>query len=533
MRRQISIFLAVGWLGTVTVAEAQWEPAFRTVADSKIHSYQKDSMNPNRILLGVDGGVMVSKDSGAAWKRVLTVPANQPVTILQQEAGTAKWWALAPHMLYRSADGGQKWEPCSSFPGDASSAIRSFMASDHALFMGRRDGLAVSVDDGLSWNNVQDFAGQEIFQISQSQDQRVWVAADRGVYRSAPNNTWERVYSRLSRADESQEVPDGTDESESVTVREPIYLWFGPGAGTVTVVDGGKKFSIDSKTRKIISSGLLSAPAQNEPQSLDGDAGRVAIAAGRGIGVWDESSQSFEELTGGWPGALVRAMDYDSAEDQLTAVTDRGVYKYEHPELSGFLEARMQSGHERAKLLIGQFGNEPNILELQDAAMRYAEVHPDKIIEWRKQLAKKAWFPTVSLGQDIGEDANIDLDRGGTADPDHFIQGPSEVDRSWSVDVSWALGDLIWNDDQTTIDNRSKLMVQLRDDLLNQLNHMYYSRRRIQIAMLVEGSVGLDKEIDRRLQIEEYTAGLDALTGGYFSHHTPGSLELTDRSAIS
>jgi hypothetical protein len=68
---------------------------------------------------------------------------------------------------------------------------------------------------------------------------------------------------------------------------------------------------------------------------------------------------------------------------------------------------------------------------------------------------------------------------------------------------------------------------------LSQLNHLYFSRRRIQIAMLIEGSAGLDKEIDRRLQIAEYTAGLDALTGGYFSHHTRKLAELGDESALS
>ncbi len=123
----------------------------------------------------------------------------------------------------------------------------------------------------------------------------------------------------------------------------------------------------------------------------------------------------------------------------------------------------------------------------------------------------------MSLGSSVNDDENIDLDRGGTNDADKFIQGPNEKSFDWSVGLNWNLGEIIWNDDQTSIDTRSRLMVQLRDDVLNEITHLYYERRRLQVEMALASVSDLSVQIEKQIRLEELTAGMDALTGGYFS----------------
>ena len=130
---------------------------------------------------------------------------------------------------------------------------------------------------------------------------------------------------------------------------------------------------------------------------------------------------------------------------------------------------------------------------------------------------KKAWLPTVSFTTDAGKDQNVDLDRGGTADPDTFIIGPPEKSTDWHVGLSWNMGELIWNDDQTSIDTRSKLMVELRDDLLNEVTHLYFERRQLQVEIWLHPPKELPLKLEKELKLQELTAGIDALTGGYFS----------------
>ena len=102
----------------------------------------------------------------------------------------------------------------------------------------------------------------------------------------------------------------------------------------------------------------------------------------------------------------------------------------------------------RGNNILELFSHEPTIREVQNAAIEYAEVNPDKIKNWRKHAKFKAFLPEFSLDYD----KTITYDSG----VDRYYIGPSD----WGASVKWDLGEIIWNPDQTSIDVRSKLMVQ-------------------------------------------------------------------------
>lgn len=540
MRWGIAFLLVLLLGGGAKEASAEWQRTFRTAVDAKIYSFQQDSIHTDRYLIGTEGGILESKDSGVTWKRTLTVPVNQAVQILQQETELGRWWAVTPHTLYRSVDGGRKWEPAAQFLNELGQ-IHCFLAADKALYVGGSNGLRISQDDGSSWLEAPIFSGRPLFQISLSPEGEVWAASDRGVYRAAANRGWERIYERVSlsrsrEALENEDSPDGfgeeSPEQETMEQIPNLFFWFSPD-GTLNVIDGLKRVRMDRSNGQSRIIATLSEEVLLPPDGMDGKSDRAAWVTKRGIALSGESSQALQNLSAGWPGSIPRALRYDLASDRLIVITSTGVFHYEHPDLNGYLETRLQSNALKTEALLRQFDNEPQIIELQEAAMRYAEVHPEKIIAWRQAAARRAWLPSLGVGHDLGSDQTVDIDRGGTNDADHFIQGPEEQDQQWSVDVSWDLGDLIWSGDQTTIDNRSKLMVQLRDELLTQLNNLYFSRRRLQVARLVENGKGLQEEIDRNLQIDEYTAGIDALTGGYFSKKLQPTVRFEERTELS
>jgi hypothetical protein len=126
-----------------------------------------------------------------------------------------------------------------------------------------------------------------------------------------------------------------------------------------------------------------------------------------------------------------------------------------------------------------KFEGEPGISDVQEAAIKYAEVHPDKIKEWRGAAKKKALLPNVSVGLDRYVTDYWHWDSG--TNPDTLQKGKDTV--SWDIAMTWDMGDLIWNSDQTSIDTRSKLMVELRDDIMNEVTRTYFERRRIQIKL--------------------------------------------------
>lgn len=163
-----------------------------------------------------------------------------------------------------------------------------------------------------------------------------------------------------------------------------------------------------------------------------------------------------------------------------------------------------------------KLAEEPTILELQRAAIRYAEVNPDKITNLRRQAAARALMPEVSVGYNDDTDATISTAtlNGKT----NFFVGPDDSSRGWDVTAKWDLGDLVYNTAQTSIDSRSKLMVELRNDIMDQLNAAYFERKKIQRQLTKIADKESPPYTERELRIEELTATIDGLTGGYLSH---------------
>ena len=96
-----------------------------------------------------------------------------------------------------------------------------------------------------------------------------------------------------------------------------------------------------------------------------------------------------------------------------------------------------------------------------------------------KASGKKALLPQVSVGVDRNTADLWHWEGGSTTktDDDILRRGKDTVD--WDLTLSWDLGDLIWNNDQTSIDTRSKLMVQLRNDILDEATRTYFERLRL------------------------------------------------------
>ena len=168
--------------------------------------------------------------------------------------------------------------------------------------------------------------------------------------------------------------------------------------------------------------------------------------------------------------------------------------------------------------LIGEYLKyEPDIRDVQEVAIKYAEVSPGKILQWRKAAVKKAFLPQVKIGLDRNTTDLWHWEGGSTtkSDDDVLRRGRDNID--WDVSLSWDLSNLIWNDAQTSIDVRSKLMVELRDDILDEVNKLYFERLRVKSELDNLALEDKHKRLEKQLKLEELAASLDALTSGYYS----------------
>ncbi len=226
------------------------------------------------------------------------------------------------------------------------------------------------------------------------------------------------------------------------------------------------------------------------------------------------------------------------------------------------------------------FAHEPGYREIQQVAMRYAEVHPDKIAAWRSGASLRAFLPRVDYDYDwrtyvqtdsaerlltdyATQDQRISTSQ--TQVDDSFTRQYEESDRSdrddtswqlterysqdyssredrdrrvredtgtrtdlanrdrdqrdtrWRVRLIWDLRDFLYDNDQPRISTEARRLVELRQDVLQEINTYFFDRRRAQIEMMFSPPDDVRSKIDLQLQIARVTASIDALTGGYLS----------------
>lgn len=409
---------------------------------------------------------------------------------------------------YKTEDGGESWERV--FAGwDKRKNIRHIFVKGGEVFLCTDKGLFISRDEGKSWSGSSGIASRaQAFSAAVIDEgaPAVLVATNEGLFKSPKDKKeWQRVFF-TGEEDAEAEDEEGAEidlpkvRAVIASIHRPSRIYLGTEDG-VYVRDGeGAPFV------RLSDAGLLDKETLFLAESpLETD--RLYAVTNGGIFYFCDGWQRLESAA---PLRDARSIAFGPDRKNSVWITaKRGVYKSIDTDTD---EKRIEI---ETSNLLKFFRDEPAINEVQERAIRYAEVHPSKIANWRARANMSAVLPRLSFGIDRDRSQSLHWDSG--ANPDMWVIGPEEEDMGWDITLSWDLGDLIWNGDQTLIDVRSKLMVQLRDDILDEVNSYYFERRRLQIELLESPPQDKRERIKKELRIQELTANLDALTGGYFS----------------
>jgi len=515
MRKVTLVCLVLGlWqvlhVSPVLASEANWEEIGRGNMDVSAVLAQAD--NPRVILIGAKGGVFRSEDAGGSWRLALPL-RGQRINFLYSDPGNKNFlYAACANGLYYSANSGADWRRLYKGRNDAQSDCLAVLVCGENLYLGTGEGLFISRDLGRTWFKEGGKIGDsKIFALASIRDETgehdIYAASVEGVFRMRPSDkTWERVFVPSAQeaspgiCDDDQDK-DADERATNIrylaagTFSDPC-LYLSTSRGVYTSIDKGKTWDA------LVDYGLLSRDAG---YILATPSGELYVTTGSGI--FKYTGRRWQELSFALSAGEYRALAIDK-DGNLYAACDKGLFRALRRDFAAY---------QPQEAILARLAKEPDVEEVQKAAIKYAEVCPEKIKLWRRQAMASALLPTLSatVNRDVGDLWHWEAGSSTKAGDDVLIKGRDSM--GWDVHLSWDLSQIIWNPDQTSIDVRSKLMVELRNDILDEVNKIYFERLRIKMELDELRIEDKRKRMEKELRLKELTASLDAFTGGYFS----------------
>ena len=510
---------ATGWAD----APPAWQILQTESGERRFEAVAIHPADPQWLFAATPVAVYESRDRGGRWEERLRLPESADVRRLAVEASEPPAvLAATAQGLYGSFDGGAHWSRVfhGAGEGEADCTYVAFHPTQQGLaVLATRAGLWVSADQGRGWKEVDlPTAARDIAHVAfdPHDPDGLYVVSAEGLFAgSLTRGQWRKLVGTVRAEELEVEEPDveasQTEETGllhrlsaiAVDPQTAGTLYLAGTRGLERSTDGGRTWERLGPAGGAVPISRLLLHAHS-PLA-------IYAATDQGVARYEPRTGRWDELTAGL--ASARVHDLAGTPRGIVAATDDGLYRFEvTPETFG------ESEPPSARELLANFAHEPTIGQVREAAIRYAEVQPEKIRQWRRQAALQALLPTLNLGIDQGRSRNIHVDEGSF--PNFQILETEDRDSGLDFSIQWDLGELIWNDDQTTIDVRSKLMVQLRDDIVDDITRTYFERRRLQVLLLTEPPPGQPVLLEKELRVQELTARLDGLTGGYFSEKT-------------
>ena len=531
-----------------------WQRISQGISESDIHTLVLNSHNNQCLYAGTSRAVYKSHDGGRNWTMSLRLKQEKANDIYIPHQRPQEVYVATDAGLYASYNEGKTWQRIYSASDPLSKRCLSILQDKDILYLGTAQGLYYKGVGETAWqHNSAVFHQEPVYRMAQDEDFVYFVGPGALIRLDKETKSIQKIFSSgsvfVAPEEETvdEELWEEAGEKKFIKAIEigrdkPFRIFLATSGGIYSSDDHGDnwhKFSFNSLPLRYVTSLQIieTSPAshgrcQESPKMCWG------LLAGTKRGTFFLEEGRWAQVYQGMETNGIQDLAW-SSQGEIYAATDRGVYYLPYGKSLPLFEFKGDEANQNETALRTKsetslnssgdyrewakyFSEEPSIQEVHRWAIEYAEVAPEKIREWRRLARKRAYLPQMDIGADSGKSWGTSDNVWGsyTGGGQHYI-GPDDKswgeDFGWDVSLSWDLGDLIWNTDQTTIDSRSKLMVELRESILDQVTRLYFERRRIQLALMAGTIEDPQIMLDQQMRLEELTALIDAYTGGEFS----------------
>lgn len=168
---------------------------------------------------------------------------------------------------------------------------------------------------------------------------------------------------------------------------------------------------------------------------------------------------------------------------------------------------------------------EPSVRNVQEAALEYFRVNQDQIDSMRTRAKYKALAPVLEVSGGYTssqlDDLNFNASEGfglaawqdGTTEP-WIVRGSGGMGWNIRAKMTLNLPRLVFNPEELDVASLAGLV----EGILKESTRLYYMRRRLQVDMILKPPTDQATLLSKQLRIEELTAMLDAMTGGWYQN---------------
>ena len=455
--------------------ENTWHPLWsQSSASAPIKRLFSFAVLPDVVFAITDRNVFMGNLKDRSWRAIYKDSGKTPLAFAVHPQDPNRWFLGTQKGLRETTDAGKTWSPSPAFHG--SNPVPLVLFEGNGLFVATENTLFLSMGGD---------AAQQVFSLPRTEDEP-WEASSDDASVETSSYLF-KIHDLLVSKHNSQ------------------TLFLATVNGAFQSLDGGHRWEPLSQSG--LQSTAILQLAYSEKKGL------LYAATSRGVYAYDSRTQKWTGLFEG----LARNRAQSIAvlnEEKLLAITGEGFVQYPlgpfTPE-AGPAREIYQPPQETLALFKELLASEPSARETHKHVIQYANVTNGKIKRWHAESRLAGFLPTFSFGKNLDRNTSVSTYSG------KFITGPEDVSKGWDAGVDWDLGNMIYSSDQTSIDSREKLMVELRNDLLSEATRIYYERRRLQIDLVFMPPVSEQEHLENLLRVDELTALLDGMTNGFFS----------------
>jgi hypothetical protein len=189
------------------------------------------------------------------------------------------------------------------------------------------------------------------------------------------------------------------------------------------------------------------------------------------------------------------------------------------------------------------FAREPSFPEVQKQSLIYAAIPShQEFKKYRTQARMRNLLPAMAIDYEGRRQFNNDFQ----SDRDYSAVYPNQAissefsgnphtynnnsldnslsngwnnyrNRGWQASIEWNLQKVLYDDEITDLLSEQRRFASIRNDLIEQVHSVYFLRKRKILNLSLNPPINPEEKLIADLEVEELTARLDSLTGGWFS----------------